>query len=428
MNNEAFLDSEHVRVCFNKFKMFFFFAISSFSVSYVLNETTKPLFFDPSKIPIFVEIWDQWCPHCRHFRPQWEQLTDDPRFKDKILFLAANCGSSRSKFCKMFPGDETPRFFYFDNGQSDARPYSGSPQYEEISTFLSQQLNGPFVELHYTDDFNAVTQEIQKYHEKNKKNQILLFNISEDDEFSFNIASAAVDKVRHLPITFFLFKDRKSSHEPIISVQGRNIDYFDTTKQDFTEENIVKYIKQKSLPFLSIFTDMSLYYSSQNHIAVAAFVLPQKKGAGANLKPYAEALNNYFPTLQTTCDISRSLCNYVNEKPKNDGFIAIVNRSERYFWVYKKEYTIDGINKWAKGILDKTVKPYGPGPGKIGFVLNVYYTLRERGGLPYYIIHIPIFIMIILILVLIWALADAVIFRIRLKKAEKEMKRRLKKE
>ena len=36
--------------------------------------------------PILVEVWASWCPTCAAQRPILEKLTDDPAFKDLVVF------------------------------------------------------------------------------------------------------------------------------------------------------------------------------------------------------------------------------------------------------------------------------------------------------------------------------------------------------
>ena len=374
-------------------------------------------------MPMIVEVWDPWCAHCKKFKPQWERLTEDPRFKGKVLFLAANCGNRKNTVCKYFPGTETPRIYWYDDPHSEAKPYSGIPVFEEVANFINQQLSGPFIELSYSENFEEVVKEIEKHMETRKRQQCFLFNISRDDDISLEIIRNAAKEIKHLPVTLLLFKDARDNHPPIISIQGTGLEYFTPDENnEFTEENVIQFIKKKSLPFLSIFTDMSLHYSSTNEIAVATLVLPKNK-SNADMKPYAEALNHYFPTLQTNCYICKSLCNYVNEKAKDKPYIAVVNRSERYFWIYKKDFTVEGITDWAKGILNHTVKPYGPGPSYIGYVLNVYYNFREIGGMPFYMLHIPFIILFILFVVMLFTIVDSITFKYRLAAHQKKHKR-----
>ena len=381
-----------------------------------------PIIFDTYDMPMIVEVWDPWCAHCKQFKPHWDNLTEDPRVKNKVLFLAANCGSRKNKVCKYFPGSETPRIYWYDDPHSEPKPYSGLPLFDEVASFINQQLSGPFIELSYSENFEDVVKEIEKNMENRKRQQCFLFNISRDDDISLEIIKEAAQQVKHLPVTLFLFKDARDNHPPVISIQGRSNEYFVADENhEFNEDNIAQYIKQKSLPFLSIFTDMTLHYSSTNEIAVATLVLPKKKN-NVDMRPYAEVLNHYFPTLQTNCDICRSLCNYVNKKADNQGYLVVLNRSQRNYWIYKKELTLDGVDAWAKGILNKTVKPSGPGPSYIGYVLNVYYSFREIGGFPFYILHIPFIILFILILVLLYTIIDSFIFRFRYSHHQKHHK------
>ena len=386
----------------------YFFVLGS-SFSYEMDQSSMPIIFNSTDGPIFVEIWDPWCPHCKRFKNSWTEITNLPEFSN-VTFATVKC-TGMKLFCKKFPGNETPRFFWYDNSTSESKRYSGAPVYDEVVAFINQQLNGPLIEINYSKNYEEVTNEMNEHWKKVHRQAAFIFNISKNDVKKIELVKKAVFEIKHLPVILFLYLD-ESQHYPVLSTYGPT---FNVLHGSFTKENIQDFIRKRSVVHLSIYTDMTAFYSEVQKIPVCVFVRPNFNKE-YNVDESAAVTNYYFATTQTTCKFTPSICKYVWEKTTNTtGFVAVLNRSERNFWVLREPYTKERLNEWAKSISNHTLKPYGPGPSKIGSIINVYYSFREIGGFGFYAIHMPIIASSVLILILLYVLIELIADEVRSK-------------
>ena len=354
-------------------------------------ETSNEIINNTKRLPIFVEIWDPWCPHCKAFSKSWEGLSNLTEFEDKLIFSDINCFEFKD-FCKIFPGKETPRFFWIDNNISLPRQYSGIYTEVSIFQFIKKQLTAPFVLIL---DFSNISQIVKKSPDLS----FFVFNISKNDQKSLNIASEIVTALRHLPCTFLLFIDIKN-HYPFLYTFTtlKIINHF---KGNWTHSDLSLFIKHRSIPFFSHFTEQTQFYVEIHKLPIAIFIKPEM-GYHPKITEIGKSVHEYILTTQTTCSLNPWVCQYTGMKSGINGSLIILDRKNKKFWTLKTLTTPERAKKWTIAVLNGYIKSYGPGTGILSYFLNVWYESRGIGGLRYYILFIPFIVLSITFLIILY--------------------------
>lgn len=375
--------------------MFSFLVSSSFSSSIILSEENYSRVFNTSSLnSVFVYVYDSWCKECEKIELIWNNVSENAVFNKNINFASLNCDSNK-KLCKeKFDPDNFPSFYWFNGANSAYELYSGNITDADISSFIKNELKHPIKMLKKVENFTDLRSAIKKTKNLNNYDQSFIFNISSSDNSYLKLAKQVTRKLKELPVLFFFVNDTiNAHHEPILhTISGTERIIMES---DFTAENIESFIRRKSFPLLAQFSTSIDEYCKLNKIPVAIFVHPDEELS--NVTETAQIIERYMITTQTNCIINPYVCRYCNQWPKNGkGFIAVLNRSSRTFWVFDKEYDRNDINHFVDDISEHQLKGYGPGPGVIGNVLSLYYDLRERGGMPYYTAHVPIIVLTVI--------------------------------
>ncbi|EAY00588.1 Thioredoxin family protein [Trichomonas vaginalis G3] len=380
--------------------MTFFFAFLSRSLD--INASTYAQIFNNSKnLPVFVEVWDPWCPHCMKFKDEWKTIKEDPQFADKVIISDINCNSNKN-ICKQFPGSETPRFFWVENQQTSPVRYASQVKKSEIINFINKNLYEQIIILN-PEEYTDIKDKINKTTHEDRSKQYFVFNITNKDTASFNMARSIVSSCKHLPVHFILINDTYH-HYPILyaDIFGNPLKY----EGKFDHSSISQFVKQRSLQYLSFFSETTNYYTQINKIDFAAFIFPND--TFYNISEFASLTLIDYSTVQTNCEFSPRFCRYIYQFPDKQPILAIVHRHSNLFYLYKSTFSKKGIEEFLKLVKEGKAKAYGPGNGLIGKVLDFYVSMRVQGGVVFYIIHIPIFSFVLFFLVIIYAIVDTI--------------------
>ena len=365
-------------------------------------------------ISVFLEIWDPWCPHCKKFKEDWYKIKNDTQFFDKVIITDLNCNSEKA-LCKLFPGSETPRFYWIENSNSKPVRYSQAVTYHEIMNFINKNLYEQ-INILNPHKIHNVPQEIRRIIQGDPYKQHLIFNVSNNDVSSFSIARNAIKSHKHLPINFLLVNDT-SYHYPILYADVNGFPYI--FRGSFNEHELSNFIRTKSIPFLSVFTDNTYYYSQINKIDVAVFIFPTSKFE--NIYGYANYTYKEYITTQTTCSFVPRFCRYIHENPTSP-ILVIYSKRKNLFYIYRSPFTQKGIQNFLENIRTGKDRGYGPGTGIYGLIFETYYNYRELGGFAFYMMHLPIVCFFFFVICITYAIIDTVRYNIQYKKLEKEGK------
>lgn len=399
----------------------FFFQIS-ISGSIEINKKTYANYFGKKhNKAIFAYIWDNKIDSSQQFINQWSALSDAEEYNEHITFVDVPCHKN-TELCLKFETEKIPSLIWYENSQSPPNIYNGKLVINEITAFLRNVTASPIIKLTRGRYARPIKEQIQSALNTDiNDGEYFIFNISSSDKDSIKIAKDMATKFKYLPAQFFLYKD-KSMHAPYLT-SHKGAKTFKLNEQ-FDDRNIEAFIIRRNIPLLAQYTNTISDISFNYKIPIAIFVKPNE--FGPKIEPYAEVIENYMAVTQTNCILTPSICSYVNQKPKDYGYIAIVNRSSYTFWIYDKPLDEKYIDSMVEDIVNHQMKGYGPGIWIRPFVkaVNFYYSLRERGGMPFYTIEIPLCFATILFCFAIWYKSDSIVFYTNWFKSIQEEKRK----
>lgn len=351
--------------------MFYVF-VSLISLISLNGTNFKSIVNNSRNLPVFVELWDPWCSNCKRFKPQWHEISKLGYLKDLVIIADIDC-SAESKLCKkMIPGNTYPRFIWFDHDSSFPHIFSGEYNAERLIKFVAHQLNFTMKNIVSDNDLKPLLNALST-------TPLLIFNITKDDQHSIGLAYQVNQLLRHMPINFAIIKDEQV-HEPILSVittDHRLLKYEDS----FVLNKIKNFIYLHSLPTLSHYTDIAADYGEIHKIPFAVFVFPTENSEILK-KVYNVTLviENNIQTAKTSCLLNPTFCNYIGKTNDNPGFLVIMKKYERRWWILKDPYDPEKTQEWLLRVLTYQEKGNGPGIGLLSSLLEMYFQKRAKYG------------------------------------------------
>ena len=417
--------------------LYFFFYFSSSTSFYLSNKNYTTVFDNSSTKSIFLYTFNNFCENCKNYDLIWETVSNMPNYNEQVVFASINC-EKEEKLCKKYNlnYNQNPSFYWFSTPILSFELFTDNISIENLTNFIDSKLKSPLIKIKKQKSVEMLEQTINnKYRNSSKYDQYFIFNVSsKENKENIQLIERITSHFKYLPVLYFFVNDTYSTsyHPPILHIfapktdRKTNIDdeYGRIVmKNDFTYENIEKFIRVRSFHRLAqhspMFDDFSLKYK----VPIAIFVQPDSEGK--NVDEYANITEHYMLTTQTTCIINPYICRYCNQWPK-DGkpYLAVVNRSTRTFWVFDKDFNDIDISHFIDDAYEHQLKGYGPGPSIIGNVLNFYYELRERGGMPYYTAHVPIMVFTILGSIFLYVSGDSIAGKYKILVARREAERK----
>ena len=90
-----------------------FFILIYLLISIKLDNDNFETIINSSTKPFLIELYDPWCPHCRAFRSKWENLVNNSKFRDRVLFSDINCNENK-KICAKYSKNGYPQVVFID--------------------------------------------------------------------------------------------------------------------------------------------------------------------------------------------------------------------------------------------------------------------------------------------------------------------------
>ena len=332
-------------------------------------------------LPVFVLVWDPWCPHCKVFKPEWEKLGGVAELQQKVLFAMLNCESEKEVCKRISPGHAFPRLVWIDAGTGAIRRYSGNHNINDVLAFIKKQFAGPVSVLQSVKD-------LEEFVAQSKKQPCLLFNISASDNHSIQVVEDVTSQLRHLDVKYGLIPDSLHHYPRLVALEnGKALEEFHGT---FDQESLSRFIKRHLWRCFTPYTDVIKKMSEFEGVPLGIFVLNlSDKESKIQAAKEALALSDIILTAHTFCEYNSEFCRYVGAKA---GSIVIFNHSINTFWIYDK--TTD-LASWTRKVLNGETPGSGPGTGYFKEFWIFFYETKSHGGLRYYALYLPLVLVII---------------------------------
>lgn len=358
------------------------------------NESIK----NASGIPIFVEIWDKGFYDSKSYRPTWKSIYTMSDYEGKIIFADLNCNYEPFICQKIGPGRIYPRFVIINTTTGETRQYTGSTSKDEIKKWIGSQLSDPIEILNEPSDFNNILPTSVQI-------SLFKFSISENDKKSIEIANNVAFKVKHLQIKMVMILD-KEDHSPSLihyTPDNREVSFNRNSSNEFTVDNLYKFIKIHSLRFFSPYSYRIDHFSMVEQTPVEVFLYDHNSEMFKNRAiEAAKQVEDMIPTAQTGCEYSNFFCRYVGVFNDKFGVAVIIDKYNNLFWVSNLD---KNVKNWTNDVLQGKIKGSGPGTGVMKEYLMLFYDMRAKGGWQYYLIFLPFGVMIFGVFILIFVIA-----------------------
>jgi thiol-disulfide isomerase/thioredoxin len=346
--------------------------ITAENASVVLNDTAN--------FPLFIYVWDSWCPHCKAFTPIWKQLSDLPAYQHRLFFADLHCTVERKLCRRLSPGETFPRLIWLDSPTAQIQRYSGSQDSAGLIAFIRNQFGRALQVIESGSQVEAlIADRIHK--------SLFLFNITSRDNETLRLVSAVTFHLRHFPVNFALVPD-SSPHLPVIHHIASDFRKIQFTGE-MTSETLKDFVKRFSIPFLSLYTAQIAQHAKLEGIALCIFVLSETdEQRSARLLVTGRSVHRIAPVVRTSCEIDPEFCRYHGISKSGAVF---VNKSRGSFWVTDLDSDIPG---WIRRILAGEIRAKGPGEGFLHDFWFFFYEMRGRGGVRYWILYLPVVLLV----------------------------------
>jgi thiol-disulfide isomerase/thioredoxin len=361
-----------------------------FSLSHsITSDTANHILNQSENFPLFVYIWDSWCPHCKLFTPVWQNLSNLPDFQNRLHFADLQCAAER-KLCRILsPGTTLPRLIWLDSPTSSIQRYSGAHDLLHLIEFIRNQFGNTLQII------KSVTQLEQLIANRMHKS-LFIFNITSTDNTTLSLISRVTFQLRHFPVNYAIFPDI-SPHLPVIyhvTSDMRRIQF----SESMTHINLINFVKSHSIPFFAPYPGDISHHAELEGISLCIFVFPQTDNEISNrVVKIARSVSEIVPVVHTSCEFNPKFCRYVGLR-KNVGVIFL-NKSRNDFWV--SDLKASQV-EWIKEIFAGKWKSEGPGEGLFSKFWLFFFEMRGRGGFRYWILYFPVVLMCVYLILWIF--------------------------
>ncbi|OHT16109.1 Thioredoxin family protein [Tritrichomonas foetus] len=345
-----------------------FLAIFALSESIVLTDDNfNDVINNTEKIPVFLKLWANWCPHCKEMAPEWTKLVENNEFQGKIYFAEIECEQYRH-LCKRFEGENYPRIYYLDLKENSSTRYLGEREYDNFKVFIKKQIQFPLVSITEND--------LQYYRDLANTTTSFIFCFPDNDVDSLHKAQEIVIKRRHYESQFLIMN---SEVKKIIAITSpnRTVEFIGS----FDDPKINLFLITNSVPFLNEYTAAVMKHSEFVNTGVFILMHNHSQTPTQESIEICEDASKYFPVTYADCINQDWLCRYtsIDVNTTQPEFI-VFDRKNRKFFVYRStDRQVDSVKKWNELVFHKKAKSEGPGTGLIGQFLEPIYDQKAGG-------------------------------------------------
>ena len=368
------------------------FYLFSLFYSAIYNKDYLQYFPSGEHLPVLAILVSEWCPHCHHSTPIFEEIESNYSSDTRLTILRINC-DKYNEICKKFPEQSTPGIFWVYSDPNKAEQYQSSITFSNIKSFIEKHLGNTFIDIHDEEEF-------QRELEIRKDNSIFVYQKDDDETADMtSIISLIASNLGSYPCYFFMlqYKQNKSiTHNHFYNynlMTKKKIDF----DGEFTTEDLKKFIMKYVFPPFSVVSH--LFFDNALETESNVLLLSDEK-------PYfEEELRNMsikFPDFLRTgiihCGDSPRLCLNLLIQTGRGPQIQMYNPLKKYNYYFKDELTEDMLIPWINQVLEGKVRPAGSGAGFSGFLFNIFDNAR-RNGIVALTLAVSVFAVLILTIV-----------------------------
>lgn len=318
--------------------------------------------------PVFLLLWANWCPHCASLKPHWNELANETKYQDQVIFADMECESNR-KECNSFEGENYPRIYWIDNQNNSTSLYLGERSHLHLSQYIEKQLKFPLIPVdsntisEYIDNSNTITS--------------FLFTIPENDIARLELSKKIASEYRNIESHFLLTTGKEYSLDAYVGNEKikRYTQQFDDNK------SLRHFIISNSVPFMCKLSGHIMTYCEYHDIPTFIFMYNISSVPSSNSQTLATDVSaKYIPTIGNCVD-DAYICRYTGVDVNTTKLEYIIfDPKHKYFWVFNNDDMSDQkVLEWIDKVFNHQIRGSGPGTGFFSNMLEEYYITRGEG-------------------------------------------------
>lgn len=331
---------------------------------------------------IFLKVWDTWCPHCQAFQKTWDNLINSSDLMEKIIFADINCAENE-KLCDSLPGSGTPRFYLFEENQTEPKEYLGPHSFASISRYLKGIISPSIQKISKTELKDVLEESSQP---------VFIFRF-ESESNKKDIAQKAISMISYRPFrAFYIDADHKSS-SLFVHNKNRSDIYFSGS---FEISQLKQFVQDRSITPETFFGPVTenIIKSYNSTVAVLTFNMSDES-IFPLINNISHSLEQHIPIVTCYCRVYKPFCDRVGIKDKSPS-ITIVNNVIESFWKYKGDMSdLKAIQIWVNRVLKGEIES---DESKIMKSITHFMDYLEENFILYLIIIVIILCTIFIIL------------------------------
>ena len=284
----------------------FLSSIQSKSIS-LTNETFHQILQNYSNVPIMMEFWDPWCPHCKKFRPIFQQFAEQYEDPSKIIFADCNCVEN-TQFCHLFQFDGYPAVLWHDPVRRETFYFNGAYNQEGLFGFMNKQLFFPILFLTNSSSFND-------YLKQTNIASIFRIDYFHRDDKKFDLLKKVIQDFRQSDAFFIAIQNSSFSSFQFSVYPDSSPLYFTS---NYTYDNLHDFIDSNILSLLPQLTGR-LFDSFQNNRQKAlVFFIEKDSNQYDEAKKFVSKYIGHYSSKNRT--LMRNLSNNFNNSNFSNNF------------------------------------------------------------------------------------------------------------
>ena len=366
------------------------------------------------RIPVFVRLMSQWCPHCMEMEPVWDRVKDHYRNTPGLLVADLSC-DSESKICSSFADSGTPRLFWTESGVETAYRYVNTYSFESFVEFIEKRMSDPVQTLWNHEEYERT----QKLH----WNESLVFvqDPSSDVESLLNILAKEFEKA---PIRFFKFGYNELESQDLKMIyRFMPLDILEEYDiGNYQESNVRRWVEERSYPPISEANSFFVSRMVKNKYFMIFYQSPDDFDFVENMTRITGKVPRWLKTGLIDCDQLARVCRMFGINKYRGSHLVIVNAPRNRYFRFNDEFNDTAVERWINNALHGRVQALGPGAGWQGFFFNLGLQVKTWYFWKWTIISIISLIILIMIVVKVWRAVERWVNEEEMQKNEEMMK------
>lgn len=351
---------------------------------YISNENYSSIFDINNPKYTFVALVSDYCPHCKKVKPLVEELENTYNDSKDLTIGIIQC-HYENKLCNKFPDSVTPSFYLVKGSIDGAEQYFGPINYSEITSYINKRILPSFVNIVSKDQFQI---------ESELRNESSIFVLKNLKRNQMKEIKQIQKEFQHYSIFFMnISYDQNETKKPSLC----NF-YFPTNrmiclKKELTSTKMKKFIQKHLYPVVGPISQQLINNSKQikSTILILYDEYPFFEKIFRNM---SSLLPDDLISATLMCANNYDLCLKLIIQTGKGPKMLMYNPYKKLIWYYRGQLDEEQILYWIKQVMEKKVRPTGPGSGFIGFIGNMFDISIEGGyiGIFFLVNIITIFV------------------------------------